>query len=237
MRLTPTEWHLLEILLRNPGKLVSQRQLLQEVWGPQYRTETNYLRQYMAQLRRKLEADPAHPRHLLTEPGMGYGYGPRRTRVSRMRRYSGCTRRHRVKHREAQRDRGRISSMFVLSDRSIVDHRRSSTAGPDPGASRDRQGLVLAASTPGAARRPYCRGMPSWLGRDRSAYLLAVALPLAVAAALTPFRDRVENTHVALILVATVVAVAAIGNRVAGYLAALLAGVWFDFFFTEPFSA
>ena len=60
-------------------------------------------------------------------------------------------------------------------------------------------------------------------------------LPLAVAAALAPFRDRVENTHVALIFVVTVVAVASIGNRVAGYLAALLAGVWFDFFFTEPF--
>jgi two-component system KDP operon response regulator KdpE len=74
VRLTPTEWHLLEILVRNPGKLVSQRALLKEVWGPQYETETNYLRQYMAQLRRKLEADPAHPRHLLTEPGMGYRF-------------------------------------------------------------------------------------------------------------------------------------------------------------------
>jgi len=72
LRLTPTEWHLLEILARNPGKLVSQRHLLKQVWGPQYETETNYLRQYMAQLRRKLEDDPAHPRHLLTEPGMGY---------------------------------------------------------------------------------------------------------------------------------------------------------------------
>ena len=76
MRLTPTEWHLLEILVRNPGKLVSQRQLLHDVWGPQYQSETNYLRQYMAQLRRKLEADPAHPRHLLTEPGMGYRFQP-----------------------------------------------------------------------------------------------------------------------------------------------------------------
>jgi two-component system KDP operon response regulator KdpE len=76
VRLTPTEWHLLEILLRNPGKLVSQRQLLQEVWGPQYQTETHYLRQYMAQLRRKLEEDPGHPRHLLTEPGMGYRFRP-----------------------------------------------------------------------------------------------------------------------------------------------------------------
>jgi two-component system KDP operon response regulator KdpE len=76
IRLTPTEWHLLELLIRNPGKLVSQRQLLQEVWGPQYQTETHYLRQYMAQLRRKLEDDPAHPRHLLTEPGMGYRFHP-----------------------------------------------------------------------------------------------------------------------------------------------------------------
>jgi two-component system KDP operon response regulator KdpE len=72
VRLTPTEWHLLEILAQNPGKLVSQRQMLTEVWGPTYTNETHYLRQYMAQLRRKLEDDPARPRHLLTEPGMGY---------------------------------------------------------------------------------------------------------------------------------------------------------------------
>ncbi len=76
VRLTPTEWHLVEILARNPGKLVSQRELLQEVWGTQYQTETHYLRQYMAQLRRKLEDEPAHPRHLLTEPGMGYRFRP-----------------------------------------------------------------------------------------------------------------------------------------------------------------
>ncbi|WUH97351.1 response regulator [Spirillospora sp. NBC_00431] len=76
VRLTPTEWHLLEILLRNPGKLISQQQLLTTVWGPSYRRETHYLRQYMAQLRRKLETDPAHPRHLLTEPGMGYRFQP-----------------------------------------------------------------------------------------------------------------------------------------------------------------
>jgi two-component system, OmpR family, KDP operon response regulator KdpE len=82
VRLTPTEWHLLEILLRNPGKLVSQRQLLHEVWGPQYQTETHYLRQYMAQLRRKLEEDPAHPRFLLTEPGMGYRFRPEQAPVS-----------------------------------------------------------------------------------------------------------------------------------------------------------
>ncbi|AQS67115.1 response regulator [Streptomyces pactum] len=74
VRLTPTEWHLLEVLVRNTGRLVGQKQLLQEVWGPSYGTETNYLRVYMAQLRRKLEADPAHPRHFITEPGMGYRF-------------------------------------------------------------------------------------------------------------------------------------------------------------------
>ncbi|MEV6792229.1 response regulator [Streptomyces sp. NPDC051320] len=74
VRLTPTEWHLLEVLVRNTGRLVGQKQLLQEVWGPSYGTETNYLRVYMAQLRRKLEADPAHPRHFVTEPGMGYRF-------------------------------------------------------------------------------------------------------------------------------------------------------------------
>ena len=76
VRLTPTEWELLEHLLRHPGKLLSQRALLHDVWGPQYLTETNYLRQYMARLRRKLEADPTHPQHLLTEPGMGYRFRP-----------------------------------------------------------------------------------------------------------------------------------------------------------------
>ena len=74
IRLTPTEWHMLEVLVRNEGKLVGQRQLLQEVWGPSYETETNYLRVYMAQLRRKLEADPTQPRHLITEPGLGYKF-------------------------------------------------------------------------------------------------------------------------------------------------------------------
>ncbi|PGH43708.1 DNA-binding response regulator [Micromonospora sp. WMMA1996] len=76
VKLTPTQWAMLEKLLRNPGKLVSQRQLLHDVWGPEYQQETNYLRQYMAQLRRKLEDDPARPRHLITEPGMGYRYRP-----------------------------------------------------------------------------------------------------------------------------------------------------------------
>lgn len=74
IRLTPTEWHLLEILVCNPGRLVTQKELLVEVWGPAYATRTNYLRVYMAQLRRKLEADPAHPRYLITEPGMGYRF-------------------------------------------------------------------------------------------------------------------------------------------------------------------
>jgi two-component system KDP operon response regulator KdpE len=76
VKLTPTEWHLLEVLARNPGKLVAQKQLLQEVWGPAYETETNYLRVYLAQLRRKLEPDPSRPRHLITEPGMGYRLQP-----------------------------------------------------------------------------------------------------------------------------------------------------------------
>jgi two-component system, OmpR family, KDP operon response regulator KdpE len=72
VRLTPTEWQVLEVLARNRGRLVTGRQLLQDVWGPTYGTETHYLRVYMAQLRRKLEPDPARPRYLLTEPGMGY---------------------------------------------------------------------------------------------------------------------------------------------------------------------
>ena len=76
VRLTPTEWHLVEMLVRHAGKLVSQRQLLQEVWGPGYSSESNYLRVYLAQIRRKLEPDPAHPRYFLTEPGMGYRFEP-----------------------------------------------------------------------------------------------------------------------------------------------------------------
>jgi two-component system KDP operon response regulator KdpE len=74
VHLTPTEWHVLEVLVRHPGKLVSQRQLLKEVWGPAYETETNYLRLYLAQLRRKLEPEPGQPRYLITEPGMGYRF-------------------------------------------------------------------------------------------------------------------------------------------------------------------
>ncbi len=76
IRLTPTEWHLLEVLLRHPGKLLGQQYLLKEVWGPGYADATGNLRLYMAQLRRKLEPDPARPRWLLTEPGMGYRFEP-----------------------------------------------------------------------------------------------------------------------------------------------------------------
>jgi two-component system KDP operon response regulator KdpE len=74
VRLTPTEWHVVEVLVRNAGKLVTQRQLLQEVWGPQYEKETNYLRVYLAQIRSKLEPDPARPRYFITEARMGYRF-------------------------------------------------------------------------------------------------------------------------------------------------------------------
>ncbi|MGW1892218.1 response regulator [Streptomyces sp. NPDC002004] len=74
IRLTPTEWQLLEILVTNPGRLITQKHLLQQVWGVSQSNKTNYLRVYMAQLRRKLESDPSHPRYLITEPGMGYRF-------------------------------------------------------------------------------------------------------------------------------------------------------------------
>jgi two-component system KDP operon response regulator KdpE len=74
VRLTPTEWHLVEVLVRHQGKLVSQRQLLQEVWGPEYHDETAYLRVHMANVRRKLEPEPSRPRYFFTEPGMGYRF-------------------------------------------------------------------------------------------------------------------------------------------------------------------
>jgi len=76
VRLTPTEWQLLEVLVRHAGRLVTQRQLLAEVWGPSYQNEAHYLRVYVANLRRKLEPDPSAPRYLLTEPGMGYRFRP-----------------------------------------------------------------------------------------------------------------------------------------------------------------
>ncbi len=76
IRLTPTQWHLVEVLVRHPGRLVTQRQLLREVWGPQYGEETNYLRVFMAQIRRKLEPEPSRPRYFVTEPGMGVRFEP-----------------------------------------------------------------------------------------------------------------------------------------------------------------
>jgi two-component system KDP operon response regulator KdpE len=74
VRLTPTEWRLLEVLLRNHDRLVTRETLLTEVWGPQYTTDTGYLRLYLAQLRKKLEPEPSSPRYLLTEAGMGYRF-------------------------------------------------------------------------------------------------------------------------------------------------------------------
>jgi two-component system KDP operon response regulator KdpE len=80
--LTPTQWHLVEVLVRNPGRLITQRQLLQEVWGPSYSNESHYLRVFMAQIRRKLEPDPSHPRYFITEPGMGYRFEAESTGVA-----------------------------------------------------------------------------------------------------------------------------------------------------------
>jgi len=76
VHLTPTEWRLVEVLTRHPGQLVRQADLLREVWGPSYHRETNYLRVYLANLRRKLETEPGRPRHFLTEPGIGYRFVP-----------------------------------------------------------------------------------------------------------------------------------------------------------------
>jgi two-component system KDP operon response regulator KdpE len=76
VHLTPIEWGLVEVLVRNPGRLVAQRQLLQEVWGPEYGGESNYLRVHMAHVRRKLEPEPGRPRYFRTEPGMGYRFLP-----------------------------------------------------------------------------------------------------------------------------------------------------------------
>jgi two-component system, OmpR family, KDP operon response regulator KdpE len=76
VRLTPTEWRLLEVLLRHPGRLVTRETLLTEVWGPQYTSDTGYLRLYLSQLRKKLEPEPSAPRYLVTESGMGYRFTP-----------------------------------------------------------------------------------------------------------------------------------------------------------------
>jgi two-component system KDP operon response regulator KdpE len=76
VHLTKTEWAVLEVLVRNPGRLVSGKHILQQVWGPAYEAQTNYLRFYLAKLRQKLEPEPSHPRQLITEPGMGYRFQP-----------------------------------------------------------------------------------------------------------------------------------------------------------------
>ena len=76
VHLTKTEWAVLELLVRNPGRLVAGKQILQQVWGPTYESETNYLRFYIAKLRQKLEPEPSRPRQLITEPGMGYRFQP-----------------------------------------------------------------------------------------------------------------------------------------------------------------
>jgi two-component system, OmpR family, KDP operon response regulator KdpE len=80
VHLTPTEWAIVEYLVRNPGRLVTQRQLLQRVWGPQYENESNYLRVHFAAIRRKLEPQPAQPRYFITEPGIGHRFEPALTR-------------------------------------------------------------------------------------------------------------------------------------------------------------
>ncbi|MHC5796072.1 response regulator [Lacisediminihabitans sp. FW035] len=76
VKLTPTEWHILEVLVRNPDRLVTKHFLLTTVWGPAYEKEDGYLRLYLGQLRKKLEPEPSRPRYLLTEPGMGYRFAP-----------------------------------------------------------------------------------------------------------------------------------------------------------------
>jgi two-component system KDP operon response regulator KdpE len=76
VHLTPKEWEIVEVLVRNPGRLVTHTQLLHQVWGPTYETETEYLRVLMGRVRRKLESDPSHPAYFRTEPGMGYRFEP-----------------------------------------------------------------------------------------------------------------------------------------------------------------
>ncbi|AYG03381.1 response regulator [Gryllotalpicola protaetiae] len=76
VRLTPTEWQLLELLVRNPDRLVTRETILTEIWGPNHTADTGYLRLYLSQLRKKLEPEPSHPRYLLTEAGMGYRFAP-----------------------------------------------------------------------------------------------------------------------------------------------------------------
>jgi len=83
IRLTPTEWQLLELLVRNPGRLVTRETILTEIWGPNHTADTGYLRLYLSQLRKKLEPEPSAPRYLLTEAGMGYRFAPDRETESK----------------------------------------------------------------------------------------------------------------------------------------------------------
>jgi two-component system KDP operon response regulator KdpE len=76
VRLTPTQWHIVEVLVKHAGRLVTYEQLLREVWGPSYGKETNYLRVFMTQIRQKLEPEPSHPKYFITEPGIGFRYEP-----------------------------------------------------------------------------------------------------------------------------------------------------------------
>jgi len=76
VRLTPTQWHIVEVLVRNAGRMVTYEQLLREVWGPNYGKETNYLRVFMTQIRHKLEPEPPQPRYFITEPGIGFRFEP-----------------------------------------------------------------------------------------------------------------------------------------------------------------
>jgi two-component system KDP operon response regulator KdpE len=135
VRLTPTEWQLLEILVRNRGRLVTQRQLLQEVWGPAYGSESNYLRVYVAQLRRKLEPEPSRPRYLLTDPGMGYRFQvlPPGTPLTSPRRRVGLGRRHRPFGRKKRARIPWSALPFLPWEEQFVsgiDHHR--LAVPDP---------------------------------------------------------------------------------------------------------
>ena len=84
VKMTPTEYSLLRLLVRNAGKVVTHRQILKEVWGPNYAEQTHYLRVYMAHLREKIEADPSRPELLLTEPGVGYRLAASRGKSSRI---------------------------------------------------------------------------------------------------------------------------------------------------------
>src|SRR3954447_21559228 len=155
VHLTPTEWGMLEMLVRNRGKLVGRDELLKEVWGPAYAKETHYLRVYLAQLRRKLEDDPSHPVHLLTEAGMGYrfkGYLPRRAFCRRA-----FCRRADVKVPDTPKISGLLRLLAVSGERS-PRRVQSVSCAPDPGVRRRRSGLRR--RSPACSRR-HSRSLPT----------------------------------------------------------------------------